>query len=312
MRTTVGLRFLGTGGSVEYSKRPIDIPEQISILTSRGLVIDSESFAQQQFSSISYFRLASYWKPFEIDLNAHLLAKGTSLNDILSLYTFDRELRGIIFAAIQDIEIALRTRIIHHFSMKHGAFWFMDAAQFSDAEIFKKCLISLQNEVGRSKEDFLLEHLKKYDSPSMPPVWKTLEVASFGTLSKLFCNMADVSVKKLVAKSFGLPQYKYMESWVRSITVLRNYCAHHARIWNRRFPLMPQLPRHLSLAWIDTETAKPMKLYAQLSAILYLEQSIASNSAVKERLQVLLSGQPRSRLKAMGFPEDWQEQGLWS
>jgi hypothetical protein len=38
-----------------------------------------------------------------------------------------------------------------------------------------------------------MEHFKKYDSPSMPPVWKTLEVASFGTLSKLFCNMMDVT-----------------------------------------------------------------------------------------------------------------------
>lgn len=297
---------------MEYSKRPIDIPEQISILTSRGLVIDCESFAQQQFSSISYFRLASYWKPFEIDSDTHNLAKGISLNDVLSLYTFDRELRGIIFAAIQDIEIALRTRIIHHFSMKHGAFWFMDASLFSDVEIFDKCFLSLQNEVARSKEDFLLEHFKKYDSPSMPPVWKTMEVASFGTLSKLFCNMADVSVKKSVAKSFGLPQYKYLESWVRSITVLRNCCAHHARVWNRRFPWKPQLPQKLPLEWIDISKTLPMKLYAQLSTILYLEQSIASNSSIKDRLQMLLSTQPQSKLKAMGFPEDWREQGLWS
>ena len=297
---------------MEYSKRPIDIPEQISILISRGLVIDCESFAQQQFSSISYFRLASYWKPFEIDSDTHNLAKGISLNDVLSLYTFDRELRGIIFAAIQDIEIALRTRIIHHFSMKHGAFWFMDASLFSDVEIFDKCFLSLQNEVARSKEDFLLEHFKKYDSPSMPPVWKTMEVASFGTLSKLFCNMADVSVKKSVAKSFGLPQYKYLESWVRSITVLRNCCAHHARVWNRRFPWKPQLPQKLPLEWIDISKTLPMKLYAQLSTILYLEQSIASNSSIKDRLQILLSTQPQSKLKAMGFPEDWREQGLWS
>ena len=296
---------------MEYSKRPIDIPEQISIMTSRGLVVDNKSFAKQQFSSISYFRLASYWKPFEIDLNAHNLAKGTSLNKILSLYTFDRELRSIIFAAIQDIEIALRTRIIHYFSMKHGAFWFMDASLFSDAEIFNKCYLSLQNEVGRSKEDFLLEHFKKYDSPSMPPVWKTLEVASFGTLSKLFCNMADVSVKKSVAKSFGLPQYKYLESWVRSITVLRNCCAHHARVWNRRFPWKPQLPQKLPLEWIETSKTMPMKLYALLSTILYLEQCIASNSSIKERLLVLFDGQPQSRLKAMGFPDGWREQSLW-
>lgn len=77
MRTTVGLRFLCRGVSMEYSKRPIDIPEQISILTSRGLVIDSESFARQQFSNISYFRLASYWKPFEVDSDTHDLEKGT-------------------------------------------------------------------------------------------------------------------------------------------------------------------------------------------------------------------------------------------
>lgn len=297
---------------MKYSKRPIDIPEQIAALSNRGLVIENETFAHHQFSSISYFRLACYWKPYEINSITHELIKGTSLEEILSLYAFDRELRSIVFSAIQDIEIALRTRIIHHFSMKYGAFWFMDASLFSDAEIFDKCFLSLQNEVGRSKEDFLLEHFKKYDSPSMPPVWKTLEVASFGTLSKLFCNMADISVKKSVAKSFGLPQYKYLESWIRSITVLRNCCAHHARIWNRRFPLMPQLPKHLSLAWIEVDATKPMKLFALLSTILYLEQNIVSNSSIKERLLVLLMKQHQSRLKAMGFPENWREQVLWT
>lgn len=264
-----------------------------------------------RFLGISYFRLASYWKTFEIDSASHELVTGTSLHDVLSLYAFDRELRGVIFAAIQDIEIALRTRIIHHFSMAHGAFWFMNDVLFSDIKIFQRCLSSLQNEVERSKEDFLLEHFKKYDSPPMPPVWKTLEVASFGTLSKLYCNMADTSVKKSVSKSFGLPQYKYLESWIRSITVLRNCCAHHARIWNRRFPWKPQLPRELPLDWIDSSKTLPIKLYALLSTILYLEQSISVNSSVKERLLALLAILPRERLKAMGFPEDWRKQDLW-
>ncbi|MBR4006125.1 Abi family protein [Fibrobacter sp.] len=296
---------------MEYTKMPIDIPEQISILKNRGLVIGDATTALLHFSDISYFRLASYWKTFEIDSASHELVTGTSLHDVLSLYAFDRELRGVIFAAIQDIEIALRTRIIHHFSMAHGAFWFMNDVLFSDIKIFQRCLSSLQNEVERSKEDFLLEHFKKYDSPPMPPVWKTLEVASFGTLSKLYCNMADTSVKKSVSKSFGLPQYKYLESWIRSITVLRNCCAHHARIWNRRFPWKPQLPRELPLDWIDSSKTLPIKLYALLSTILYLEQSISVNSSVKERLLALLAILPRERLKAMGFPKDWQKQDLW-
>ncbi len=296
---------------MEYTKMPIDIPEQISILKNRGLFIEDEAAGLLHFSDISYFRLASYWKTFEIDSTTHELVAGTSLQDILTLYVFDRELRGVIFAAIQDIEIALRTRIIHHFSMAHGAFWFMNDALFSDIEIFQRCLYSLQNEVERSKEDFILEHFKKYDLPPMPPVWKTLEVASFGTLSKLYCNMADTFAKKSVSKSFGLPQYKYLESWIRSITVLRNCCAHHARIWNRRFPWKPQLPRELPLDWIDSSKTLPIKLYALLSTILYLEQSISVNSSIKERLLALIDILPRKRLKAMGFPEDWRKQDLW-
>lgn len=67
---------------MKYSKRPIDIPEQITALINRGLVIENETFAQRQFSSISYFRLACYWKAYEINSNTHELVKGTSLEEI--------------------------------------------------------------------------------------------------------------------------------------------------------------------------------------------------------------------------------------
>lgn len=245
---------------MRYNKQPTDIPTQLATLKQRGLIVNDEDTALRQLASISYFRLASYWKFFETDETTHALANGTRLEDVISLYTFDKELRSLIFTAIQDIEIALRTRIIHYFSMAHGAFWFMDAAMFNDTTIYQKCLDSIQTELGRSKEDFLQEHYAKYDTPAMPPVWKTLEVVSFGTLSKLYSNMKDVEVKKQVAKSVGLPQYTYLESWMRSTTVLRNCCAHHARVWNRRFPWKPQLPQRLPLAWIDTQHVRPMYL----------------------------------------------------
>ena len=80
-----------------------------------------------------------------------------------------------------------------------------------------------------SKEDFLIEHFAKYDNPSYPPAWKTLEVSSFGTLSKLYCNLADNNLKKQIAREFGLPQHLYLESWIKSLSVLRNCIAHHAR-----------------------------------------------------------------------------------
>ena len=296
---------------MRYNKQPTDITTQLAMLKQRGLLISNEDNALKQLASISYFRLASYWKIFETDEATHQFANGTCLEDVISLYTFDRELRSIIFTAIQDIEVALRTRIIHFFSMTHGAFWFMDVSKFNNRNIFQTCLDNIQVELSRSKEEFLQEHFAKYSSPSLPPVWKTLEVVSFGNLSKLYANMKDVEVKKLVAKSVGLPQYTYLESWMRSLTVLRNCCAHHARTWNRRYPTMPQLPRRLPLTWVDTQHIRPMKLYAQLCLLLYLEQSITPNSQIKDRLLSLLKAYPKTITRQMGFPRGWESEPLW-
>ena len=73
-------------------------------------------------------------------LQPHQYAVGTSFDQIIELYQFDKELRSLIFTAIQDVEIALRSRIIHHFSMSHGTFWFLNRNMFKDKSIFNTTL----------------------------------------------------------------------------------------------------------------------------------------------------------------------------
>lgn len=96
----------------------------------------------------------------------------------LNLYFFDKKLRVLLFTAMQSFEIALRSKLIHHFSMVYGAFWIMDRSLFADKKIFTDCSIRIQQEVFRSKEDFIQEHFDKYANLIMPPVWKMLEVVS--------------------------------------------------------------------------------------------------------------------------------------
>lgn len=297
---------------MKYDKQPIELSQQLDLLKQRGLQVTDEKEALEQLHSISYFRLASYWRIMEIpDSINHRFQSGCYLDEVIRLYLFDKKLRTLIFTSIQDIEIALRTRITQYFSLKYGAFWFMDVRLFKDKSIFQNCFENIQKEVSRSNEDFLKEHFAKYDDPSLPPVWKTMEVVSFGTLSKLYCNFCDTDVKKKVARSFGLPQYLYLESWMKCAAVLRNYCAHHARLWNRRFPIMPHLPQRLPLAWIGISTLRPMKLYAQLCYLAYLEQSICPNSDFKEEIIALLRDKPKTLTKTMGFPTNWQSEQLW-
>lgn len=296
---------------MEYTKQPIDYPQQIQMLKERGLIIKDERQALEQLRIISYFRLANYLRPMEENKENHIFKPNSTFENALNLYYFDKELRALIFTAIQSIEIALRTKIIHHVSLKYGAFWFTDIRLCSNQQMFAENLNHIQQELQRSKEDFILEHFAKYTSPTFPPVWKTLEVVSFGTLSKLYYNLSDKAIKKQIAQDLDIPQHLYLESWIKATTVLRNCIAHHARIWNRRFPNMPQLPKRMPKAWISNTRLPMMKLYAQLCCITYLQNSIHPNNSFKQKLIALLETHPNVDVKAMGFPENWHEEPLW-
>ena len=176
---------------MEYTKQPIDYPQQIQLLKKRGLIIKDENQALEQLRIISYFRLANYLCPMEQDKENYIFKPHSTFENALTLYYFDKELRALMFTAIQSIEIALRTKIIHYVSMRYGAFWFTDIQLCSNQQMFAENLNHIQQELKRSKEDFILEHFAKYTTPIFPPVWKILEVVSFGTLSKMYYNMSD-------------------------------------------------------------------------------------------------------------------------
>lgn len=296
---------------MHYDKQPLDYACQLQTLRERGLRIADKNLAMEQLHSISYFRLAGYLRYMEEDETTRRFKAGSWFEDAIALYQFDNRLRSLIFTAIQDVEIALRTRVIHFCSMRHGAFWHMEAALFKNAAIYQHCLESIRTEVSRSKEDFIQEYFSKYSRPELPPVWKTLEVVSFGTLSKLYCNLSDTAVKKQIAKSFGLPQYVYLESWIKCAAVLRNCCAHHARIWNRRFPLIPRLPGRLPLPWGEKAAYRPVKLYAHVCYLAYLEQSVNPNGDFKGNLLRHLQANEGVNFRQIGFPPHWQDEPLW-
>lgn len=281
------------------------------MLKSRGLIIRDTNYALEQLKIMSYFRLANYMRPMEINKTAHIFKSDSLFENAVDLYYFDKQLRALLFTAIQSIEIALRSKSIHHLSMKYGAFWFMDEQLSDNKALFDENLSRISKELKRSRENFINEHFAKYTSPKFPPAWKTLEVVSFGILSKLFENFSDKNVKKVIAREFNLPQHLYLESWIKCITALRNCIAHHARIWNRKFPLKPQIPLRLNGMWIDCSKIERTKLYAQLCCFAYLQNATHPDNDFKQQLKALLKTHPNVDFAAMGFPADWENEPLW-
>ena len=240
------------------------IEEQIARLKKNGLIIDDVNQANKTLSIISYFRLASYWRPMEEKNQSRQFKPNSRFKNALSLYYFDKELRALIFSAIQSIEIALRTKVIHSFSIMYGPFWFMDMSLYDSESKFLENLNAIDREIKRSKEDFIKEHFAKYNRPDFPPAWKTLELVSFGTLSKLYYNFSDNKIKKRIAREFNLPQHEVLESWMRSISSLRNHCAHHSRVWNRYLNAAPQISANLRGYWFSHSHLDSNKLYVVL------------------------------------------------
>lgn len=281
------------------------------MLKGRGLIVGDENEAIRQLKIISYFRLTNYMRPMEANKSTHIYKPGSLFENAVDLYYFDKQLRVLLFSAVQSIEIALRSKVIHHLSIKYGAFWFMDEHLSSNQTLFNENLSHIDKELKRSREDFISQHFAKYTSPKFPPVWKTLEVVSFGTLSKLFENFGDKRVKKIIAREFNLPQHLYLENWIKCIAVLRNCIAHHSRIWNRKFPLKPKMPLKLTGMWIDCSSIEQAKLYAQLCCLAYLQNQIHPDNDFKQQLKSLLSAHPNVDVVTMGFPAGWENEPLW-
>lgn len=234
-------------------------------------MFNNETKAAHYLSNISYYRLRAYTYPFQ-DRNDpnHVFLKNTTFEEVVSLYVFDRKLRILLFDALEKTEVALRTKIIYELALKHGSHWHEDVALFRVPSRFFRDINKLYEEVDRSTETFIKHYKTQYTHPATPPAWMSLEVASLGLLSKIFENLKKGPEKKTITTAFGLSNPVILESWMHSFAHLRNICAHHARLWNRRFTTVPQLPTNTLFPFLNNHNVYPNKLYAPLSCILYI------------------------------------------
>lgn len=306
---------------MEYTKDPLSIDDQISKLIKRGLNFKDQDIASAYLMNISYYRLRAYTYPFQDNIDPEkdhcFLKKNIYFEDIIDLYCFDRRLRSLIFNAIEKIEVAFRTRLIYKFAMNtRNSHWFVDEDLFCSENKYNSVLDDIELEIGRSNEDFITHYKNKYDSPSLPPSWMSLEVLSFGTLSRLYDALdRNNDTSKDVARSLGLPTPAILANWMHGISVLRNCCAHHSRAWNRRFPVSIKLPYNTSNSFIGRDIIKEIynnKLFAYLSCVKYLLNIISPESNFKTNLMGIISdGGPLLNLRDMGFIANWQNLEVW-
>ena len=231
----------------------LSLNDQLQQLKSRGVSVDDDDKATFLLENVSYYRLSGYWYPFlTTPKSSHIFKPDSNFNHAFSIYCFDRELRKLVNSEIEKIEVAIRAKMIYILSHSHGAFWFNNSAIFTNNNHFNNTIGILTTEYNRSQEDFIKAFRLNYIDP-LPPSWMLLEIASFGTLSKLFANLRPGRDKRAISQHFGLDENTF-ESWVHALVYIRNICAHHARLWNKKFHIYPAIPTSSSKQWLNILT----------------------------------------------------------
>lgn len=297
---------------MKYSKLSISLEEQVKLLQKRGLKIEDPEKARHYLSNISYYRLRAYTFPYQDNTTPeHPFTSEVSFEEIIQLYVFDRHLRLLVFDGLEKIEIALRTKIIYEFAQVYGGHWHDRNELYANQVSFTKDISKLYEEVDRSSETFIKHYKSKYSNPEYPPSWMALEVASMGLLSKLFENLKKTEPKKKVVTEFGLKNHLFLESWMHAFAHLRNVCAHHGRLWNRRFTAIPKLPDDTLYPFLNNKDIHKNKLYTLLSCMLYVLQIISPGNQMTSRLRRLFDNCAQADLHEMGFPKGWESEPLW-
>ncbi len=314
-----------------YSKPPLSIAEQIELLKTRKLSIETDAdlkTIEKQLNRISYQRLKSYFVSFYLPQQDTGFKKefkpATHFDKVIQLYDFDFAMRLLIFDYTSQIEIALRTQLVNVYSLRHGATWFLDKANFVVKIIDQTTGYDSHDDlISFIKTDchkdcdhpFVKQYFNHYSIPpnaELPPSWITMESISFGKLSKIYKQLKSSEEKRNIASYFGtIPDY--LESWLAALSYIRNICAHHGLLWRRNLVKQPMLPTKKNRRLIDANIPIDVrKLFVTLCCLQQLVKSTSMHNTLKSRLQLLFEQYPDIDIQKMGFYTDWDKEKIWN
>lgn len=316
-------------GYLVYDKPPMTSAALVRQLTSRGLEITSPDRAARYLRHIGYYRFSPYTIPFQQSGPDHQFLSGTSFDDVLDLYVFDRKLRLLVLDALERVEVAVRAAITDHMSTKYDdPHWYTDPSHFKNRRdhsslltiVSRTCKKRLNGKPDVGEDSLVhssaLEHyLTTYGSPELPPSWLMAETLTIGQLTSMYRNIIRRADRNTIAKSIGLTS-PVLESWMKTYTRVRNISAHHGRLWNVGLGVYPAIPSSSQISWLEDPDSLPKRsrkrLYPVLVSLQSVLNTVSPHSSWAQRLYDLLSIRPRLNLSGMGVPIDWASEPFWT
>lgn len=214
----------------------------------------------------------------------------------------------LVLDAIERIEVSVRSQWAYQLAHLHGPHAHLNSALARKPHFWRSNIDQLTEEVDRSEEAFI-KHLKSTYSDRLPPIRAACEVMSLGLLSRWYNNLKPMPTRRAIAATYRIDE-KVLESWLRHLSLIRNTCAHHSRLWNREFTITPLLPRNKPSGLAPQCQNHSRKLYNSLIILLHYMDIIAPQHHWRIRLKDVIT-RNAALVTAMGFPLHWDQLPVW-
>ena len=213
------------------------IQEQISILESKGLIIDDYLFTEDILIRENYFFISGYRHLFLKSPKNRNFIKGTTFRELYALFNFDRQVRNIVFKNLLIIENNLKSIISYQLSKKYGFrekdylkpenFTKVPDKQRQLSDTLKK--MKRQIRVNGAQHSATSHYLKNY---GYIPLWVVVKVLSFGIVGELYTVMKREDQEE-IAGIYDL-SINNLLTYLPILSNYRNLCAHEDILYDHR------------------------------------------------------------------------------
>lgn len=300
----------------------VSYAEQIEKLQGdKKLKISDREFASATLKNISYYALIGGYKHPFIDEHTRKYMRDAAFENIVDLYYFDEELRGIFFKYLCRVERKIRSVMSYHFTEIHGVKQqeYLNPRNYSDFPKYQKGIFKLidmlRNMANKNTDhEYLIYQRNKYHDV---PLWVLMNALTFGQISKMY-EFLPQNIQGKICQNFVGVKKNEMVTFLKVLTLYRNLCAHSERLFSyRTYIAIPNMMLHEKL-----KIQKNGLTYAQgkndlFSVVIAFRYLLPKNdfSLFKKQLIHLLKNYLGKRgslekqvlLQYMGFPEEWEK-----
>lgn len=216
-------------------KKPLSFSNQVKSLIQHGIIVSDESKAKKVLSEVNYYRLSGYALQYRIEPHRSDCMPGITFEHLCALYSFDVLLRSLLRKYLEELELLYRTKISYYFSMNkcqkapHSQHY--NVENYYRKDKFEQVIKNFNREREYFSDSLIVSHHARWYDNKMP-LWVMVELMSFTNLSKYFSCMYYSNQKDIAQRQkFSV---KELTNHLHAFSVLRNKCAHGARLYNTK------------------------------------------------------------------------------